>query len=240
MDLSESGADRRAARDDESIPTRPPDPSGGLFLRVGRVAPDVAGSRTMTSGRGPRLFDLARRARIYDGGPSAGRAGDPSVRRCADGIRLCPSVRSSRLSRRGDWLIMSRLLPRSLLLADTLGAGIVLGIALDRGGPFVSAQATSDGRASSPPSVAGLGRGPRRPKASDEDDLYQQLDRQYEQFQQVNRTFELVARAVSPAVVHIVAQKTSRAEDAPADPPLRGDRLGGDRPGRSRPRSSTS
>ena len=50
-----------------------------------------------------------------------------------------------------------------------------------------------------------------RQKQAD-DDLYDSLARQYDQFQQVNRTFELVARAVSPAVVHIVAEKVARAE----------------------------
>ena len=46
-----------------------------------------------------------------------------------------------------------------------------------------------------------------------DDAIYDVLAKQYEQFQQVNRTFELVAKAVSPAVVHIVAQKTTRPEE---------------------------
>ncbi len=45
------------------------------------------------------------------------------------------------------------------------------------------------------------------------DSLYDALAKQYEQFEHVNRTFELVAKAVSPALVHIVAHKTSRRED---------------------------
>ncbi|MBY0396225.1 MAG: trypsin-like peptidase domain-containing protein, partial [Thermoleophilia bacterium] len=40
-----------------------------------------------------------------------------------------------------------------------------------------------------------------------------QLARQYAQFEGVNRTFELVAKAVSPAVVHIVAQKSGRIDE---------------------------
>ena len=48
------------------------------------------------------------------------------------------------------------------------------------------------------------------------DAIYDELTRQYEQFRQVNRTFELVAKAVSPAVVHIVAQKARAGEDGRA------------------------
>ena len=108
-----------------------------------------------------------------------------------------------------------RDLPRSSCSRRSSWA-IVLGVALDRGGPFVSAQATRTATAPEtgrpPPSPAATAQA----KASDEDEaLYQQLDRQYEQFEHVNRTFELVAKAVSPAVVHIVAQKTSRAEESP-------------------------
>jgi serine protease Do len=51
-----------------------------------------------------------------------------------------------------------------------------------------------------------------RQKRTD-DDTYDLLARQYEQFHQINRTFELVAKAVSPAVVHIVAQKMTRGEE---------------------------
>ena len=45
------------------------------------------------------------------------------------------------------------------------------------------------------------------------DAIYDALARQYEQFRQVDRTFELVAKAVSPAVVHIVAKKVTRGDD---------------------------
>ena len=41
------------------------------------------------------------------------------------------------------------------------------------------------------------------------DAIYDALAQQYEQFRQVDRTFELVAKAVSPAVVHIVAKKVT-------------------------------
>ncbi|GIW88766.1 MAG: hypothetical protein KatS3mg108_3090 [Isosphaeraceae bacterium] len=47
-------------------------------------------------------------------------------------------------------------------------------------------------------------------------DLYDQLNRQYAEFQGVDRTFELVARVVSPAVVHIVARKQGVRDDGTA------------------------
>ncbi len=102
----------------------------------------------------------------------------------------------------------------SLALFATLLGGIVLGIALDRGGPFASAQAT---RTAHPKPASAAGTRPRaaQAKASDEEGLYQQLERQYAQFEHVNRMFELVSKVVSPAVVHIVAQKTSRADEPP-------------------------
>ena len=65
-------------------------------------------------------------------------------------------------------------------------------------------------------SAAAAGATSRQKQADDA--IYDALAKQYEQFQQVNRTFELVAKAVSPAVVHIVAQKTTRAEDESAMP----------------------
>ena len=44
--------------------------------------------------------------------------------------------------------------------------------------------------------------------------MYDALGRQYEEsFQRVDRTFGLVAKAVSPTVVHIVAQKSVKVED---------------------------
>ena len=44
--------------------------------------------------------------------------------------------------------------------------------------------------------------------------IYDQLAKEYEQFAHVDRMFELVAKAVSPSVVHIVAQKTVRHEES--------------------------
>ena len=63
------------------------------------------------------------------------------------------------------------------------------------------------------------------------------LAKQYEQFQQVNRTFELVAKAVSPSVVHIVARKTTRAGGKPPCPAVRRNGLGRHHPQRPRARA---
>src|SRR5262249_39590627 len=125
--------------------------------------------------------------------------------------------RSTLLStrRRGDRLNMVRR-TSPLVLLGTLAGGVVLGVLLDRSGPFVSAQQAAGGArgvetATSQPAQAG--RRAESPRATSEADLYEKLARQYEQFEHVNRTFELVAQAVSPAVVHIVAQKSSRSGD---------------------------
>ena len=113
---------------------------------------------------------------------------------------------------------MSRTAP-PLLLGLTLAIGVALGVALDRGGPFVGG--AGDG---SRPHAPSLRRPPPRrswrspatagQNQANEDELYRRLDEQYEQFRHINQTFEMVARAVSPAVVHIVAHKTSRAEES--------------------------
>jgi serine protease Do len=86
-------------------------------------------------------------------------------------------------------------------------AGTLLGIYLERGGTVARAQVAAPRGASST-----LERDPAdkslatRQKRAD-DATYEQLARQYDQFQVVNRTFELVARSVGPTVVHLVAHK---------------------------------
>ncbi len=109
---------------------------------------------------------------------------------------------------------MSRFSSPLVLLA-TLSVGVALGVVIDRGERFVSAQATRGAHGESPRTTIPASAREAQPKAADENDLYQKLARQYEQFAHVNRTFELVAEAVSPSVVHIVAQKTGRSDDAP-------------------------
>ena len=46
-----------------------------------------------------------------------------------------------------------------------------------------------------------------------EDGIYDQLAGQYAQFEHVNKTFELVAKAVSPSVVHLIAHKVGKREE---------------------------
>src|SRR3990170_4466677 len=99
-----------------------------------------------------------------------------------------------------------------LVLLATLTFGVFLGVALDRGGPFVAAQVTRSplpGTAASSADVSPAAAAQVRKEEAD----YQRLARQYEQFQHIDRTFELVARTVSPAVVHIVARKSGRSEE---------------------------
>jgi serine protease Do len=107
---------------------------------------------------------------------------------------------------------MSRLSSPLVPLA-TLGIGIVLGIVADRGGAFVVAQSPPRTRGEGMVKAASTTKAATASVNKVEDDLYKTLARQYEQFEHVNRTFELVAKAVSPAVVHIVAQKMVRSED---------------------------
>jgi serine protease Do len=97
-----------------------------------------------------------------------------------------------------------------IVAMTSLSAGIVLGIILGRGGPVVSAQVAGTGRDAQGELKTVSARSGQ--KGADEA-LYDVLAKQYEQFRQVNQTFELVAKAVSPSVVHIVAAKTTRPEE---------------------------
>ncbi|HEU5119060.1 MAG TPA: trypsin-like peptidase domain-containing protein [Isosphaeraceae bacterium] len=54
---------------------------------------------------------------------------------------------------------------------------------------------------------------PPSPAPGSDEAIYQQLAKQYDQFQSVDRTFQMVARAVGPAVVHIVARKHGQDQD---------------------------
>jgi serine protease Do len=101
------------------------------------------------------------------------------------------------------------MLPRHsavIISLTSLLVGVLLGVVLGRGGPAASAQVA-------PAGVNGVAidrsTASSQQKRADEA-IYDVLSKQYERFEQVNRTFELVAKAVSPALVHIVAQKTTR------------------------------
>ncbi len=99
-----------------------------------------------------------------------------------------------------------------LLLLCTLFLGVLLGLQLDQGRRTVSAQARpiaspSEDVGVPPPPISTNLRG------QGEDAIYAQLTRQYAQFEHVNRTFELVSKAVSPSVVHLVAHKVGKRDD---------------------------
>lgn len=94
-----------------------------------------------------------------------------------------------------------------LVLLLTLVCGAQLGYILARKGPSLSAQSAAT---VAPASAA---RPAPTPRAVSDEAVYTELRRQYDSFEHVNRTFEMVARAVSPAVVHIVAEKTGRIDE---------------------------
>src|SRR5689334_1022608 len=101
-----------------------------------------------------------------------------------------------------------------ILSLTSMSAGVLLGIVLARGGPAVSAQVAGTARAELKAAEPSPATSDAALKAKRDDEaVYDALARQYESFRQVDRTFELVAKAVSPTVVHIVAQKAIRAEE---------------------------
>ncbi len=110
-----------------------------------------------------------------------------------------------------------------LVLALTLVSGALIGVLLDRSGPRLSAQASGPVRtlrraageaAPVAPAASTAPATTPAPRNVNDDAEYASLARQYTQFEQVNRTFEMVARVVSPAVVHIVAEKTGRIDES--------------------------
>ncbi len=99
-----------------------------------------------------------------------------------------------------------------LMLAAVLAVGVLLGLNLARRDVPLAAQAADNPKPRqtvTPPIDNPDDIAPARTEAS----LYAEIDREYTKFEHVNRTFELVARAVSPSVVHIVARKVGRKED---------------------------
>ncbi len=104
-----------------------------------------------------------------------------------------------------------------LIVALTLICGVLLGLLVGRGVPTMSAQAppSASGAAGSTVAVKAASTAPTlAPRPSSEEAAYDELSRQYAAFEPINRTFELVARTVSPAVVHIVAEKTGRIDES--------------------------
>ncbi len=101
-----------------------------------------------------------------------------------------------------------------ILVVTSLASGLVLGFALGRGGPVVSAQVGGNLRGEGDSESPGRGS-PRAAEVSRHDgQIYDQLAKEYELFAHVDRMFEMVSKAVSPSVVHIVAQKTARHEQS--------------------------
>jgi serine protease Do len=100
-----------------------------------------------------------------------------------------------------------------ILMAVFLAAGLVLGFAIGRGGPVASAQV--GGAKQLDEAAVARSTAARASEASRRDnEVYDELAREYDRFAHVNRIFEMVSRAVSPTVVHIVAQKTARHEES--------------------------
>jgi serine protease Do len=102
-----------------------------------------------------------------------------------------------------------------LVLLLTLALGISLGMNLARGVRPVSAQGRPP--AASIPTIEDVGPAPAPAilRGQGEDGIYGQLSRQYAQFEHVDRSFELVARAISPSVVHLVAHKPGKRDEEP-------------------------
>ncbi len=101
-----------------------------------------------------------------------------------------------------------------ILSLTSLSAGVMLGVVLARGGPAASAQVAMPprGDVKADDTLATSSKASTQARRDDEA-VYDALGRQYELFRQVDRTFEMVAKAVSPTVVHIIAHKSIRAEE---------------------------
>jgi serine protease Do len=103
-----------------------------------------------------------------------------------------------------------------VLLVATLIVGVLLGLNLAQSRNVLTAQqAKVPVPIASPTEDVGVPPAPvpAGNRSLGEDAVYAQLTKQYAQFEHVNRTFELVARAVSPSVVHLVAHKVGKNEE---------------------------
>ncbi|MGC8641407.1 MAG: trypsin-like peptidase domain-containing protein [Isosphaeraceae bacterium] len=105
--------------------------------------------------------------------------------------------------------MISRCSSVSLAICS-LVVGVGVGFSLGRGGSVVSAQVGSPARGSSAAADPARASEVRH----HDGEIYDQLAKEYEQFAHVNRMFEMVARAVAPTVVHIVAEKRGRHEES--------------------------
>ncbi len=105
--------------------------------------------------------------------------------------------------------------PSPLVLLLTLALGISLGMNFHRGGRVISAQSKTPAPVTSPSEDVGPTLAFPGPRSQGEEGIYGQLAHQYAKFEQVDRTFELVAKAISPSVVHLVAHKTGKRDEEP-------------------------
>jgi serine protease Do len=109
---------------------------------------------------------------------------------------------------------MSRNSSAILVIGSLLG-GLILGFSLGRGTSPVSAQVGGATVGQAAPASNRTDRGPVSLDVTSRDnEVYDNLARAYEQFAQVDRMFEMVTKAVSPTVVHIVAQKSSQTDES--------------------------
>ena len=97
-----------------------------------------------------------------------------------------------------------------ILVASALAVGLAAGFSLGRGGPVASAQVGNGGQGGKLTGTDDQALGKTAQILKDDATIYDQLSREYERFQHVNRMFELVAKVVSPTVVHIVTLKSQR------------------------------
>ena len=101
-----------------------------------------------------------------------------------------------------------------ILVVTSLAAGLVLGFSVGRGGRVVSAQVgSSAGGRLSPRAASPPGHEPPR-SAGTTARFMISSPKSTSSSRHVDRMFELVAKAVSPSVVHIVAEKTVRHEES--------------------------
>jgi serine protease Do len=97
-----------------------------------------------------------------------------------------------------------------ILVASALAVGLAAGFSLGRGGPVALAQVGIPAQGERLTGAPDQALGKTAQVRTDDVAVYDQLSREYERFQHVNRMFELVAKVVSPTVVHIVTSKSQR------------------------------
>jgi serine protease Do len=98
-----------------------------------------------------------------------------------------------------------------VVVAGCLATGLCVGFLLGRGERTASAQVGGADRERAASSRREHSEDRSERTLRDGADVYDQLSKEYEQFRHVDRMFEMVSKAVTPSVVHIVTLKTQRA-----------------------------